>query len=98
MPNNELLLRVEHVKYRSPTASRSPIGTFHVYEDRVEWIDNASDDKLVISFNDIRGQRISPPNKTKVQLQLCLHNDEQPTFVFVNPAGDREVNERFKSR
>lgn len=58
MPNNELLLRVEHVKYRSPTASRSPIGTFHVYEDRVEWIDNASDDKLVISFNDIRGIRI----------------------------------------
>uniref|UniRef100_A0A915BLT5 BSD domain-containing protein n=1 Tax=Parascaris univalens TaxID=6257 RepID=A0A915BLT5_PARUN len=92
MPNNELLLRVEHVKYRSPTASRSPIGTFNVYEDRVEWIDNASDDKLIISFNDIRGQRISPPNKTKIQLQLCLHNEEQPTFVFVNPAGDREVH------
>uniref|UniRef100_A0A9J2PSD5 BSD domain-containing protein n=1 Tax=Ascaris lumbricoides TaxID=6252 RepID=A0A9J2PSD5_ASCLU len=46
----------------------------------------------IISFVFFIGQRISPPNKTKVQLQLCLHNDEQPTFVFVNPAGDREVH------
>ncbi|VDM41868.1 unnamed protein product [Toxocara canis] len=92
MSGSELLLRVEHVKYRSPTATRSPMGTFHVYEDRVEWTDSASDDKLVIPFNDIRGQRVSPPNKSKTQLQICLHNEEQPTFVFLNPLGDKEVH------
>lgn len=35
----------------------------------------------------ILGQRISPPNKTKTQLQICKHNEEQATFVFVNPLG-----------
>nr|CRZ26051.1 Bm5177, isoform c [Brugia malayi] len=87
MSNKDLLLRVEHVKYRMPGASKSPIGTFYVYEDRVEWLDNASDEKLVVLFSDIRGQRISPPNKTKTQLQICKHNEEQATFVFVNPLG-----------
>ncbi|VDK62092.1 unnamed protein product [Anisakis simplex] len=91
-PSGELLLSVEHVKYRSQSASRSPIGTFTVYEDRVVWKDNTSDDNLVISFNDIRGQRVSPPNKSKTQLQICLNDEQQPTFVFVNPAGDKEVH------
>uniref|UniRef100_A0A0R3RBM1 BSD domain-containing protein n=1 Tax=Brugia timori TaxID=42155 RepID=A0A0R3RBM1_9BILA len=36
---------------------------------------------------EIQGQRISPPNKTKTQLQICKHNEEQATFVFVNPLG-----------
>lgn len=96
MSKGELLLRVEHVKFRSPGVSRSPVGTFTVYDDRVEWTDNASSDKLVIPFSDIRGQRVSPPNKTKTQLQLCLQNDEQPTFSFVNPEGDKEA--RVKER
>uniref|UniRef100_A0A158Q8X2 BSD domain-containing protein n=1 Tax=Elaeophora elaphi TaxID=1147741 RepID=A0A158Q8X2_9BILA len=87
MSSKELLLRVEHVKYRMPGAAKSPIGTFYVYEDRVEWLGNASDEKLIVLFGDIRGQRISPPNKTKTQLQICKHNEEQATFVFVNPLG-----------
>lgn len=56
MSDKELLLRVEHVKYRMPGAAKSPIGTFYVYGDRVEWFDNGSDEKLVILFNDIRGK------------------------------------------
>ncbi|VDN03364.1 unnamed protein product [Thelazia callipaeda] len=87
MSGRDLLLCVEHVKYRMPGVSKSPIGTFYVYEDRVEWIGNASDEKLVIIFSDIRGQRISPPNKTKTQLQICKYDEEQATFVFVNPLG-----------
>lgn len=55
MSNTDLLLRVEHVKYRMPGAAKSPVGAFYVYEDRVEWLDNASDEKLVVLFNDIRG-------------------------------------------
>ncbi|MCP9265179.1 TFIIH p62 subunit protein [Dirofilaria immitis] len=103
MSNGELLLRVEHVKYRMPGASKSPVGTFYIYEDRVEWLDNVSDEKLVIFFSDIRGkncagvvspkilrQRISPPNKTKTQLQICKHNEEQATFVFMH-VKDRDL-------
>ncbi|VBB27295.1 unnamed protein product [Acanthocheilonema viteae] len=98
MSNKELLLRVEHVKYRMPGAAKSPVGTFCVYEDRVEWLDNASDDKLVVLFNDIRGQRISPPNKSKTQLQICKHNEEQATFVFVNPLGKEASLMHVKDR
>ncbi|MFH4976143.1 hypothetical protein AB6A40_002852 [Gnathostoma spinigerum] len=96
MADQDLLLRVEHVKYRSDkSTSKSPIGVLFVYQDRVEWVDNASPDKLTVTFNEIRGQRVSPPNKTKVQLQLCLHNDDQATFVFLNPAGrETHVKER----
>jgi hypothetical protein len=36
------------------------------------------------------GQRISPPNKPKVQLQLCLINDDQSTFVFMNSKSNQE--------
>lgn len=56
MSNKELLLRVEHVKYRLPSAAKSPVGTFYIYEDRVEWLDNASDEKLIVLFSDIRGK------------------------------------------
>lgn len=91
MSKKELLLRVEHVKYRMHGGGKSPVGTICVYTDHLEWLDNASDEKLVVLFNDIRGQRISPPNKTKTQLQICKHNEEQATFVFVNPLG-REVH------
>ncbi|VDO34323.1 unnamed protein product [Onchocerca flexuosa] len=98
MSNKDLLLRVEHVKYRMPGAAKSPVGTFYVYEDRVEWLDNVSDEKLVVLFSDIRGQRISPPNKTKTQLQICKHNEEQATFVFVNPLGKEASFMHVKDR
>lgn len=96
MAGNDLLVRVDFVKFRSSGASRSPIGTFSVFEDRVEWVEKEGTEKLVISFSDIKGQRVSPPNKTKTQLQLVLHDDEQHTFAFVNPVGGKE--EHVKER
>lgn len=36
------------------------------------------------------GQRVSPPNKDKVQLQLVLQNDDQATFVFLEPTKNKE--------
>uniref|UniRef100_A0A915PDY6 BSD domain-containing protein n=1 Tax=Setaria digitata TaxID=48799 RepID=A0A915PDY6_9BILA len=95
MSSRELLLRVEHVKYRMPGAAKSPVGAFYIYGDRVEWLDNASSEKLIVLFSDIRGQRISPPNKTKTQLQICKHNEEQATFVFVNPLGKEASFEAY---
>lgn len=36
------------------------------------------------------GQRISPPNKQKVQLQICMRGDDQATFVFMHPDQDQQ--------
>ncbi|ETN79511.1 BSD domain protein [Necator americanus] len=58
--------------------------------EHVEWRDNAGPEILYVKFMQIKGQRVSPPNKSKVQLQLVLQNDDQATFVFLNPALDKE--------
>ncbi|KAK6009642.1 TFIIH p62 subunit protein [Ostertagia ostertagi] len=83
---SELLLSLDHVKYRKSGDGRSPIGREHV-----EWRDNAGPEILYVKFMQIKGQRVSPPNKSKVQLQLVLQNDDQATFVFLNPALDKEA-------
>ncbi|KAH7696646.1 BSD domain-containing protein, partial [Aphelenchoides avenae] len=84
----DLILSNEHVKYRQAGSGRSPVGTFSVFQDRIEWKDNSSAEVQMFPFANIKSQRISPPNKPKVQLQLCLHGDDQATFVFLNPQKD----------
>ncbi|VDO36649.1 unnamed protein product [Haemonchus placei] len=87
---SELLLSLDHVKYRKSGDGRSPIGRLLLYKEHVEWRDNAGPEVLYVKFMQIKGQRVSPPNKSKVQLQLVLQNDDQATFVFLNPALDKE--------
>ena len=58
MAGKDLLLKVEYVKFRSSGASRSPVGTFSVFEDRVEWVEKDGTESLVISFSDIKGSRV----------------------------------------
>ncbi|PIO61633.1 BSD domain protein [Teladorsagia circumcincta] len=87
---SELLLSLDHVKYRKSGDGRSPIGRLLLYKEHVEWRDNAGPEILYVKFMQIKGQRVSPPNKSKVQLQLVLQNDDQATFVFLNPALDKE--------
>lgn len=43
-------------------------------------------------------QRISPPNKAKIQLQILMNNDDQATFVFMNAKTDQKglIEERDK--
>lgn len=54
--DNSLLLRVDQVKYRKTGPGKSPLGTFYVYDDRVEWVnDSDSDDKMVIHLFKIKG-------------------------------------------
>uniref|UniRef100_A0A914GY68 SET domain-containing protein n=1 Tax=Globodera rostochiensis TaxID=31243 RepID=A0A914GY68_GLORO len=48
------------------------------------------DDQLLVPFSKVKGQRISPPKRTKVQLQLCMFNEDVATFVFMNPAHSQE--------
>uniref|UniRef100_A0A1I8BJ52 BSD domain-containing protein n=1 Tax=Meloidogyne hapla TaxID=6305 RepID=A0A1I8BJ52_MELHA len=86
-----LLLHVERVKYRKTGPGKSPLGSFYIYDDRVEWIsDLDSTDQMVVHLSKIKGQRISPPNKQKVQLQLCMIDEDQATFVFMNPESSQE--------
>ncbi|EGT48498.1 hypothetical protein CAEBREN_29027 [Caenorhabditis brenneri] len=93
---SEALLRVDHVKYRKAGEGKSPIGRLALYSDFVEWRDNGSPEVFNCKFIRITGQRVSPPHKSKVQLQLILTNDEQATFVFLNPKASKEelVKER----
>ncbi|KAI1733133.1 tRNA synthetase class II core domain (G, h, p, S and t) domain-containing protein [Ditylenchus destructor] len=37
------------------------------------------------------GQRVSPPTSSRVQLQICMNNDNQATFVFLKPNGDAQT-------
>ncbi|KAJ1373844.1 hypothetical protein KIN20_036370 [Parelaphostrongylus tenuis] len=93
---SELLLSLDHIKYRKAGDGRSPIGRLLLYKEHVEWRDNAGPEVLYVKFMQIKGQRVSPPNKSKVQLQLVLQNDDQATFVFLNPTLNKEelVKER----
>ncbi|VDN38870.1 unnamed protein product [Gongylonema pulchrum] len=80
MSHRELLLHVEHVKYRMSGAARSPVGSFYVYEDRVEWLDSASEEKLVILFSDIRGRIFDEPSINR-SLQLDLQGFDLENFL-----------------
>ncbi|GMR49617.1 hypothetical protein PMAYCL1PPCAC_19812, partial [Pristionchus mayeri] len=84
------LLIVEHVKYRTSDAGKSPIGALYIFNEYVEWRDANSPNRHKISFGDIKGQKVSPPHKPKVQLQICMQDDGQSTFVFLRPNSTKE--------
>ncbi|KAF1759416.1 hypothetical protein GCK72_015883 [Caenorhabditis remanei] len=92
----EALISVDHVKYRKAGAGKSPVGLLAVFSDHIEWRDDASPEVFTWELTRIKGQRVSPPHKSKVQLQLVLTNDEQAIFVFLNPGSSTEelVKER----
>ncbi|KAI6191297.1 Seryl-tRNA synthetase [Aphelenchoides bicaudatus] len=90
--SDELLISRDYIKYRQAGPGKSPLGTISVYKDRVEWKENGKDEPLLsIPYNDIKIQRISPPNKDKIQLQIRMHNDDQFTFVFMHPGVTKEA-------
>ncbi|CAI4225429.1 unnamed protein product [Auanema sp. JU1783] len=88
--NEELLLEINHVKYRKAGEGRSPIGRLLLYSEHIQWEDNAGGDVLYVKFIQIKGQRVSAATKPKVQLQLCLQNEDQATFVFLDPSKSRD--------
>lgn len=54
-----LLLRVEQIKFRKAGPGKSPLGTFSIYEDHVEWINTADkSDQLLIHLSKIKGLRL----------------------------------------
>uniref|UniRef100_A0A1I7ZCS9 BSD domain-containing protein n=1 Tax=Steinernema glaseri TaxID=37863 RepID=A0A1I7ZCS9_9BILA len=85
-----LLISVDDVKHRNAGSGRSPVGVLSVHSDRIEWKDNASPSILIVKLDEIKGQKVSQPNKSKVQMQVIRNNDEQSTFMFVKPNAGRE--------
>ncbi|CAD5219558.1 unnamed protein product [Bursaphelenchus okinawaensis] len=87
----DLLKKVHNVKYRVAGKGKSPIGVLVVYQNRVEWIQNdETTPTLTILYSNVKIQRISQPNKDKVQLQICMNNEDQATFVFMKPGVTKE--------
>ena len=57
--------------------------------ERIAWMAGHKSDKFAINhkYADVKTQKISPEGKTKIQLQVVLHDGNSTTFHFVNPEG-----------
>ncbi|KAI6205797.1 hypothetical protein M3Y94_00833200 [Aphelenchoides besseyi] len=86
-----LIFCAENVKFRQSGPGKSPMGVLSAFQDRVEWKQNgAADPLLTVPYSNLR-----TPNKEKVQLQLLFHNNDQATFVFLQPEGrEKQISER----
>jgi hypothetical protein len=55
MAEADLLVCVEHVKFRQNVAGKSPLGTLSIYKDRVEWKERGKDEAILhIPYGDIK--------------------------------------------
>ncbi|KAJ8280988.1 hypothetical protein GJAV_G00061850 [Gymnothorax javanicus] len=78
--SEEVLLVVKRVRQKKQD------GTLYLMAERIAWGPDGKD-RFTVShlYADIRGQKISPDGKAKIQLQLVLHTGENSTFHFANP-------------
>ena len=79
----DILLQVQHVKHKKNE------GVLYVMGERIAWMAGHKSDKFAINhkYADVKTQKISPEGKTKIQLQVVLHDGNSTTFHFVNPEG-----------
>lgn len=90
--SEDVLLQMGGVRYKKGD------GTLYVMNERIGWM-GENRDKLTVShrFQDIKMQKISPEGKTKVQLQLVMHDGNNTTFHFVNRDGTTaQIEDRDK--
>lgn len=86
-----ILLQVAHVKHKKND------GTLYLMSERLAWMMKSKSDafNIVHKYGDIKTQKISPEGKTKIQLQIVLHDGSSTSFHFVNPEGQAvQVAER----
>ena len=83
MPNEEdVRLKVDYVK------NKKAEGTLYMMSERMGWMPKHKDFfTLSFDFCDIRYRRMLPNQKTKIRLQVVLHNETMTTFHFCNPNG-----------
>jgi len=79
----DILLQVQHVKHKKNE------GILYVMGERIAWMAGHKSDKFAINhkYADVKTQKISPEGKSKIQLQVVLHDGNSTTFHFVHPEG-----------
>uniref|UniRef100_A0A1I7YZF9 BSD domain-containing protein n=1 Tax=Steinernema glaseri TaxID=37863 RepID=A0A1I7YZF9_9BILA len=88
LPLQALLLTVDHISHRI-SSEKKPVGTLHLYADRIEWNEHEKSPTLAVSLCDVDRQRISRSPKS-VAIQFVLRNASSISFNFVNPNRTRE--------
>ncbi|KAJ8678760.1 hypothetical protein QAD02_014547 [Eretmocerus hayati] len=88
--SEDVLMQVGQVRYKKGD------GTLYIMNERIAWmLDNK--DKVSVShkYADIKLQKISPEGKSKIQLQVVLHDGQSSTFHFVNKNGmEAQIQDR----
>ena len=63
-------------------------GVLFVMSERIGWMPGSkSNFSVTHKYTEIKSQKISPEGKSKIQLQIVLHDGNSTTFHFVNPSG-----------
>ena len=88
--SEQILLQVSHVKHKKND------GTIYLMGERLGWMIQSNDSFSIIhKYADIKTQKISPEGKSKIQLQIVLHDGNSTTFHFVHPEGQpRQIRDR----
>ena len=77
-----LCFQVGAVKYKKYE------GVLFVMSERIGWMPGSkSNFSVTHKYTEIKSQKISPEGKSKIQLQIVLHDGNSTTFHFVNPSG-----------
>jgi len=80
--SEDVLLQIGQVKYKKYE------GILFVMSERIGWMPgNKSTFSVAHKYTEIKSQKISPEGKSKIQLQIVLHDGNSTNFHFVNPAG-----------
>ena len=80
--SEDVLLQVGQVKYKKYE------GILFVMSERIGWMPgNKSNFSVTHKYTEIKSQKISPEGKSKIQLQIVLHDGNSTIFHFVNPGG-----------
>jgi len=80
--SEDVLLQISQVKYKKYE------GILFVMSERIGWMPGSkSTFSVAHKYTEIKSQKISPEGKSKIQLQIVLHDGNSTTFHFVNNAG-----------
>ncbi|XP_076224724.1 transcription factor B1 [Nomia melanderi] len=88
--SEDVLMQVGQVRYKKGD------GTLYVMNERIAWmLDNRDTVSVSHKYADIKLQKISPEGKSKIQLQVVLHDGSSSTFHFVNRNGqEAQIKDR----
>ncbi|XP_066587658.1 general transcription factor IIH subunit 1 isoform X2 [Prorops nasuta] len=88
--SEDVLMQIGQVRYKKGD------GTLYVMNERIAWmLDNKDTVSVSHKYTDIKSQKISPEGKSKIQLQVVLHDGSSSTFHFVNRNGqEAQIKDR----